>query len=111
MQKLADLALKEASGDVHAAVVSAYQRTLGRKPSGAELDYALTYIENDPVRMKELAWLLFNLDEFIDRATPQDLVAAIAERLTEIEIELDTEKAELGAQIRELLDALLDRAA
>ena len=30
-----------------------------------ELDYALTYIENDPARMKELAWLLFNLDEFI----------------------------------------------
>jgi hypothetical protein len=48
-----------------AAVASAYQRTLGRKPSGKELDYALTYIEKDPARMKELAWLLFNLDEFI----------------------------------------------
>ncbi|MCU1259005.1 MAG: hypothetical protein JWO80_1890 [Bryobacterales bacterium] len=64
-EKLAQLVLKEASGDVHAAVTSAYQRTLGRKPSGSELDYALTYIENDPTRMKELAWLLFNLDEFI----------------------------------------------
>jgi hypothetical protein len=29
------------------------------------LDYALTYIEKDPARMKELTWLLFNLDEFI----------------------------------------------
>ncbi len=63
--KLADLVLKEASGDVHAAVTLAYRRTLGRKPSGTELDYALTYIEKDPARLKELAWLLFNLDEFI----------------------------------------------
>ncbi len=64
-QKLADVVLKDSSGDVHAAVTSAYQRTLGRKPSGSELDYALTYIEKDPARMKDLAWLLFNLDEFI----------------------------------------------
>ena len=38
---------------------------LGRKPSSTEMDRALTYIEKDPARMKELAWLLFNLDEFI----------------------------------------------
>ncbi len=63
--RLASLVLKESSGDVRAAVVEAYQRTLARKPSGTELDYALTYIEKDPPRMKELAWLLFNLDEFI----------------------------------------------
>ncbi len=63
--KLADVVLKDNSGDVHAAVISAYQRALGRKPSGSELDYALTYIEKDPARMKDLAWLLFNLDEFI----------------------------------------------
>jgi uncharacterized protein DUF1553 len=66
-EKLAALVLKEASGDVHAAVTSAFQRTLGRKPSASELDYALTYIENDSARMRELAWLLFNLDEFILR--------------------------------------------
>jgi hypothetical protein len=64
-EKLASVVLKESSGDVHAAVTSAYQRTLGRKPTAGELDYALTYIDRDPVRMKELAWLLFNLDEFI----------------------------------------------
>jgi hypothetical protein len=64
-EKLAAVVLKEASGDLHGAVAAAYQRTLGRKPTGAELDYALTYIEKDPTRMKELAWLLFNLDEFI----------------------------------------------
>ena len=63
--RLAEVALKDASGDLHAAVAAAYQRTLGRKPSAAEMDRALTYIESDPARMKELAWLLFNLDEFI----------------------------------------------
>jgi hypothetical protein len=25
----------------------------------------LAYLENDPARLKNLAWLLFNLDEFI----------------------------------------------
>jgi len=64
-EKLAALALKEASGDLSAAVDAAYRRTLGRKPSPVERDYALTYIEKDPARMKELAWLLFNLDEFL----------------------------------------------
>lgn len=64
-EKLASLVLKESSGDLNPAITSAYQRTLGRKPSGTELDYALTYIEKDPARMKEFAWLLFNLDEFL----------------------------------------------
>jgi hypothetical protein len=64
-EKLAALVLKETSGDVRAAVTDAYQRTLGRKPSASEMDYSLTYIDKDPARIKELAWLLFNLDEFI----------------------------------------------
>jgi hypothetical protein len=64
-EKLGALVLKDASGDVRAAVTDAYQRTLGRKPSASEMDYSLTYIDKDPARMKELAWLLFNLDEFI----------------------------------------------
>ncbi len=64
-EKLAALVLKETSGEVQAAVGDAYRRTLGRKPSPSERDYALTYINNDPSRMKELAWLLFNLDEFL----------------------------------------------
>jgi hypothetical protein len=63
--RLADLALKEASGNLAAAVEIAYRRTISRKPTGAERDYALTYIQQDPARMKELAWLLFNLDEFV----------------------------------------------
>jgi hypothetical protein len=64
-EKLAALVLKEHPDDLGAAVTSAYQRTLARKPTGTELDYSLTYIGKDPARMKELAWLLFNLDEFI----------------------------------------------
>ena len=64
-EKLAQLVLQESEGDVHAAVSRAFQRTLSRKPSGLELDSALTYIDKDPSRMKELAWLLFNLDEFL----------------------------------------------
>ncbi len=64
-EKLAALVLKDSSGDLRAAVTEAYQRVLGRKPSASETDYSLTYIDKDPARMKELAWLLFNLDEFI----------------------------------------------
>ncbi len=64
-EKLASLVLNESAGDLHTAVTSAYQRTVGRKPSGKELDYSLTFLENNPERMKELAWLLFNLDEFL----------------------------------------------
>ena len=64
-EKLAALALKDSSGDVPGAVGEAYRRTLGRRPSAAERDYALTYVNNDPSHLKELAWLLFNLDEFL----------------------------------------------
>lgn len=63
--RLADRLLKESSGDVSAAVRLAYRTVLGRPPSGPEIDYALTYVGNDPARLRELGWLLFNLDEFI----------------------------------------------
>ncbi len=49
----------------NAAVDLGYRLTLDRPPSPAEKDRALTYIENDPARLKGFAWLLFNLDEFI----------------------------------------------
>ena len=42
-----------------------YRLALARPPSPAERTSALTYLENDPARLKGLAWLLFNLDEFI----------------------------------------------
>jgi len=64
-QRLADRVVQESSGDLSKAVVLAYRTTLGRSPSGAEVDRALTYVGDDTTRMKGLAWLLFNLDEFL----------------------------------------------
>jgi len=55
---------KESSGDLHAAVDLAYRFTLARPPSQAEMERALAYLDNDPARLKGLAWLMFNLDEF-----------------------------------------------
>jgi hypothetical protein len=63
--KLADKVLKESAGDIRGAVALAYRTTLGRMPSATELDRALSYAGDDPGRVKGLAWLLFNLDEFI----------------------------------------------
>lgn len=63
--KLADKVLKESGGDLRTAITLAYRSTLGRAPSGSELDSALTYTGNDATRIKGFAWLLFNLDEFI----------------------------------------------
>ncbi len=63
--RLADHLLKVSSGDLNSAVRLAYRTVLGRPPSGAEMDHALTYVGSDPARLKELGWLLFNLDEFI----------------------------------------------
>ena len=62
---LAERILKESGGDVNAAVKLAYRTVISRPPTGSELDYAVTYIHNDPQQLKELGWLLFNLDEFM----------------------------------------------
>jgi hypothetical protein len=63
--RLAARALKEADGDLSKAVTIAYQTTVGRTPSSLELDRARTILADNPDRMKTLAWLLFNLDEFL----------------------------------------------
>jgi hypothetical protein len=56
---------KETNGDLPSAVEFAYRVALSRPPSAAEKSGALAYIENDPARLKQLAWLIFNLDEFV----------------------------------------------
>jgi Protein of unknown function (DUF1553) len=56
---------KESGGDLAVAVDLAYRITLARPPSAAERERALAYLGDDPARLKGLAWLLFNLDEFI----------------------------------------------
>jgi hypothetical protein len=38
---------------------------IARHPSAKESEAALAYLNDDPKKLKGLAWLLFNLDEFI----------------------------------------------
>ncbi len=61
--KLAERAQK--AGELPAAVQSAYRATIGRPPSPVELDRALSYLGGDAAKLKGLAWLLLNLDEFL----------------------------------------------
>jgi hypothetical protein len=56
---------KEAKGEISAAVDLGYRIALSRPPSPSEKDQALSYVANDPARLKNFAWLIFNLDEFI----------------------------------------------
>jgi hypothetical protein len=63
--KLGEKVLEESKGDLREAITLAYRETLGRPPSGQEMDGALTYIGDQHNRVAELGWLLFNLDEFI----------------------------------------------
>jgi hypothetical protein len=63
--KVAARLQKEAGGDLKEAVELAYRLTLDRPPTGIEKDRALTYVGDDPARLKQLAWLLLNLDEFL----------------------------------------------
>ena len=53
--KFAEKVLKESGGSLTGAVRLAYRETLGRSPTGSELDGALTYIGDRPARVK--AWL------------------------------------------------------
>ena len=61
----ADRLKKESSDDLSAAVDLGYRIALSRPPTPAEKDQSLTYIGSDPSRVKNLAWLILNLDEFI----------------------------------------------
>ena len=56
---------KESGGNLSKAVEVAYELTLARSPSPAEMQRSLAYLENDPSRLKSFAWIMFNLDEFI----------------------------------------------
>ncbi|HEV2972601.1 MAG TPA: DUF1549 and DUF1553 domain-containing protein [Pirellulales bacterium] len=61
----ADRLKHDSGGDLSAAVEQAYRTAIARPPSSAERERALAYLENDPARLKDFAWLLFNLDEFV----------------------------------------------
>lgn len=57
--------LPQESGTLSGAVDLAYRVALARPPTPRETERALAYLEGDPSRLKGLAWLLFNLDEFL----------------------------------------------
>ena len=63
--KLAERLEKASAGDFGSAVDLAYKITLSRPPSPAEKDRSLTFVNSDPAKLKNFAWVLFNLDEFI----------------------------------------------
>ena len=63
--RFADRLKQESGGDLPSAVDRAFCIAVGRPPSPAELSRALAYVNNDPARLKGLAWLMYNLDEFI----------------------------------------------
>ena len=56
---------KESNGDLSLAVELGYRIALSRPPSAKEKDRALSYLGDDPGRLKSFAWLVLNLDEFI----------------------------------------------
>jgi hypothetical protein len=56
---------KESGGDLKTAVDLAYRMALARPASVTEKERALAYLDGDATRLKGLAWVLFNLDEFV----------------------------------------------
>ena len=56
---------KEDNGDLKRAVDLAYEYSLCREPSKEERKSALNFLNDDPNRLGDFAWLMFNLDEFI----------------------------------------------
>jgi Protein of unknown function (DUF1553)/Protein of unknown function (DUF1549) len=63
--KFAGRIRKASGGNMTSAVDLAYRTALARSPSAAEVSRALTFLDNDPDRLPGLAWILFNLDEFV----------------------------------------------
>ncbi len=63
--KLAARAAAESGGSLNEAIELVYRLTLARMPTQAEADRAAEYLENDAGRLKQMSWLIFNLDEFI----------------------------------------------
>ena len=63
--QFAERVAKECGGDFDRAVELAYKSALGRAATSREKELAATRLAGDPTRLKKLAWLLFNLDEFL----------------------------------------------
>ncbi len=63
--KFAERLQKESDGDLSKAVDLGYRISLARPATPRDKDQALTYLNNDPSRLKGFGWMLFNLDEFV----------------------------------------------
>jgi Protein of unknown function (DUF1553)/Protein of unknown function (DUF1549) len=63
--RFAERLAKESKGDLGLAVDLAYRIALCRPPSLSETERALAYLDNNAGRLKGLAWLMLNLDEFV----------------------------------------------
>ena len=64
-QRFGDRLQQEAQGDLTPLVTLGYRIALGRPPTAAEQTQAADYLRSETHPGKSLAWLLFNLDEFI----------------------------------------------
>ncbi|MGE3311963.1 MAG: DUF1549 and DUF1553 domain-containing protein [Limisphaerales bacterium] len=62
---LGELLAAEAAGDLSRAVTLGFARSLGREPTPRERSVALGFLQGDASRLKGLAWMVFNLDEFL----------------------------------------------
>lgn len=56
---------RESGGEIGTAVALGFQSALGRSPSDGERSHALALLNGDMKRLPSLAWVLFNLDEFL----------------------------------------------
>jgi hypothetical protein len=63
--RFAERVAKDCGGDFEGAIELAYRIALGRAATSQEKKLATTRLADDPDRLKKLAWLLFNLDEFL----------------------------------------------
>jgi Protein of unknown function (DUF1553)/Protein of unknown function (DUF1549) len=63
--RLGERLREQSQGDLPTLVTLGYQITLGRTPTDAERQQATDLLRSEPQSGKSLAWLLFNLDEFI----------------------------------------------
>jgi Protein of unknown function (DUF1549)/Protein of unknown function (DUF1553) len=63
--KFAERLKRESGGDLGAAIDLGFRIAVARPPSESERNVAVAYLQGDAARLKGLAWLLFNLDEFL----------------------------------------------
>ncbi len=64
-EALAKRLAKETEGNPARSVDLGFRLVLSRGPTDSEKREALAYIGDDPERLRQFAWMLFNLDEFI----------------------------------------------